>query len=481
MDQREKWKLFQKIRIVVFFVCLFGGMLLGAIYVLRPNFSKVENRKLEEFPSFQIAKLWSGEYFDKLTTWYADTYPFREKLLTLNDTLEEGYGLQEEQITGDAILADEIPTVDGEWIDNVEVEEKEESVGEDPVEKEEESVGESPVEKEEDLIEEESIEKEDGTGEGDATEKVEDPTISKKDITAGETFGSVYVTKERAFSLYYFSLKSANNYAKAINSVAKQLDGVATVYDLLAPTSVGIYLDEEKSKLVGTSNQKDAFSYIYSKLSKKVVPVDVYDAIKEHADEYIYFRTDHHWTALGAYYAYEKFCEDKGIQPNTLDQFEKHKYKNFLGSYYAASNQSKILKKKKDTIETYVPMGTNTMKFIDRNGEEHTWPIVNDVSKYANNAKYSTFAAGDNPYATITNSKSKTKDSCIVIKESYGNAMIPFLVDHYRKIYIIDYRYYEGNIISLVKKKKIKDVIFINNAEAINNQVVDRIKKISKK
>ena len=119
------------------------------------------------------------------------------------------------------------------------------------------------------------------------------------------------------------------------------------------------------------------------------------------------------------------------------------------------------------------------MTYTDKDGKEYKWPIVNDVSKYKDNAKYSTFVAGDNPYSVITNENSASNESCVVIKESYGNAMIPFLVDHYKNIYIVDYRYYKGNIINLVKKKKINDVVFINNAEAINNTVVSLIDKIS--
>ncbi|WP_310601616.1 DHHW family protein [Anaerosporobacter sp.] len=497
MNNNERKHIYYRIKIVVFVVILFGGMILGAIYTLRPKYSDIEKRELQNLPKPEFSTVWDGQYFSTLTTWYADTYPFREELIKADGVLDDLYGIQTEQITGSAVVADEIPEVGNEEVaqgdmdltfeeegdfvwDEVEVDETSKNDDLEDAQKDTDIHVEDTTTEDAEFaeVDEQNTTVDDNNIAKDKGEKEEPVSVSKKDINNGQTFGSIYVTKERSFSLYYFSLSAADNYAKTINKIAKKLDGVANVYDLLAPTSVGIYVDEEKSKMIGSSDQKAAFDYIYSKLSKKVKAVDAIDNIKSHNKEYLYFKTDHHWTALGAYYAYEKFCETKGIKPNPLSSFEKREYTGFLGAYYAATDQSKLVKKNIDTIEAYVPMGTNSMVYTDKQGVEHNWPIVNDVSKYKENSKYSTFVAGDNPYSVITNKNSKSKETCVVIKESYGNAMIPFLVDHYRKIYIVDYRYYKGSLTSLVKKKKINDVIFVNNAEAINNTVVSLIDKI---
>ena len=489
MNMNEKKYIFHRIKVVSFLVILFGGMVLGAIYTLRPEYSEVEKRTLQELPKLELAKMWDGQYFNALSTWYADTYPYRERLIEADGMFDSLYGIQTEQITGAAVMADDIPEVEEsghvlpEDTDQTTVVDDSQATNEEVDNNQNSNQDEDQDEKQEIVKEEDKNNSQ--TDSNDETERsmevVEDTeqSISTKDINNGQTFGSIYVTKERAFSLYYFSLSAADGYAKSLNKVAKKLEGVANVYDLLAPTSVGIYVDEEKSKMIGTSDQKAAFEYIYSKLENGIKTIDAFDNIKSHNKEYLYYKTDHHWTALGAYYAYEKFCESKGITPNSLSSFEKREYPGFLGAYYAATDQSSVVKKNIDTIEVYVPKGTNTMTYTDKDGNEHKWPIVNDVSKYKENTKYSTFVAGDNPYSVITNKNSDSKESCVVVKESYGNAMIPFLVDHYKKIYIVDYRYYKGNLINLVKKKKINDVIFINNAEAINNTVVSLINKIN--
>lgn len=498
METDKKVRLFHYVRIISFFVILFCGMVVGVIFEIRPKYSYIEKRDLEKLPSYRGEEAWNGKYFGKLSTWYSDTYPMRETLIQANASWNSMYGIHKEELTKSTQVADAIPTTstikdgdpnlidDDPYLTDEELDLKSNDVDQKLPSADEASSDDIVTPKQDKDPDTGTTISSDNVGSSKKpeitdkkTNRKDKNTISNKELAESQTFGSIYVTKNRAFSLYYFNLKAANNYSKVINKYQKKLTGV-TVYDILAPTSVGIYVDKKKSKEIGTSNQKEAFSYIYSNMNKAVRTVDAYGAIKEHSNEYLYYRTDHHWTALGAYYAYFQFCSEKNIKSNSLSSFEKKKYKNFLGSYYAASNQSSILKKNVDTIEAYIPMGTNKMEYTDKNGKVHVWPIVNDVSKYNMYSKYSAFTAGDNPYSVITNTNSKSKESCIVVKESYGNAMIPFLVDHYKNIYIIDYRYYKNGIVSLAKQKKVNDVIFINNAEAINNTVVSLLNNLAK-
>ena len=160
-------------------------------------------------------------------------------------------------------------------------------------------------------------------------------------------------------------------------------------------------------------------------MNSKVKTVDTFDTLKNHNSEYIYFRTDHHWTALGAYYAYEDFCKARGFTPTPLSDFETVEYPNFVGTFYASSNQVQALKDNPDTVIGYIPKSTNDMFFIDSSGQRIDWRIVNDVSDYDSAAKYSAFAAADQMYAQIDNPTLSDGSSCVVIKESFGNAMIP--------------------------------------------------------
>ena len=109
------------------------------------------------------------------------------------------------------------------------------------------------------------------------------------------------------------------------------------------------------------------------------------------------------------------------------------------------------------------------MTVTDSNGKEFKWPVINNVSNYKSNVKYSAFIAGDNPYTVINNKNLSDGSACILVKESFGNAFAPFLADHYEKVYVIDYRYYKGTLSELVTKTGAKEVIFANNVSMIRN------------
>ena len=293
-----------------------------------------------------------------------------------------------------------------------------------------------------------------------------------------EAAGSVYVAGDTGFGAYYFSESAADVYIEMIDKAQKKLDGIADVYDILVPTSVGIMLDDESQEAMGISNQGDAIDYIYSGINEtnsNVKTVDVFSTLKNHNSEYIYFRTDHHWTALGAYYAYVKYCNAKGIEPTPLEDYETIEFTDFVGSFYYESDKVEALAENPDTLTAYIPKTTNDMMYVNENLEKIQWNIIMDVTGWDNSSYYSCFAAGDEIYARIDNPNVDNGESCVVIKESYGNAFIPFLADHYEHIYIVDYRYfydypeYENSVYKLVTENNVNDVIFINNSDAMTN------------
>ena len=119
-------------------------------------------------------------------------------------------------------------------------------------------------------------------------------------------------------------------------------------------------------------------------------------------------------------------------------------------------------------------MVNNENDFVDYN-------IITDVSKWNKTSKYSTFIGGDNAYTEINNPDVTDGSSVLVIKESFGNAMIPFLVENFENVYVVDYRYFNGTITELVDNKGIENVVFVNNiAITSTRDRIDELKKISK-
>lgn len=255
-----------------------------------------------------------------------------------------------------------------------------------------------------------------------------------------------------------------SKYAALVSEVADSLNGKTKVYSLIIPTSYGVTLpDDIKTQIANYADQGENIAKVFSKMSENVTPVYCYDDLMTHRDEYLYFRTDHHWNGKGAYYAYEAFCRTKGIEPFTLEKREKKEFDGFLGTMYQNNGKDENLLPA-DTVEAFLPVSANAaMKFTNTDGTTYDWPIVKDVSEWSSGAKYNTFAGSDNPITEFTNPDVADGSVLIVVKESFGNALLPYLVDHYSKIYEIDYRYWKGNLVSFAEEVGADDLLFANN------------------
>ena len=300
-----------------------------------------------------------------------------------------------------------------------------------------------------------------------------------------EQLGSLLQIGDTGYEYYNFVTDIANQYITTISEGAEKLDGIATVYEMVIPTAMDIMLPESyiEEHGINTSPQRKAIEeYIYpsiTAMNPDVKTIPVFDALKMHCDEYIYFRTDHHWTQLGAYYAYVEFCKVRGFEPTPIEDFEVKSYEGFLGSFYS-DTQSSAMAANPDTVEAYISGANTSLNYTTSQGETITnWPVIQDGTDYSPQYLYLIFAAGDQPYEQITNNDITDGSSAVVIKESFGNALIPFLADHYQNLYIIDYRYYSGTASQLAQEKGATDVIVLNNISMTRSQPrVDEMSEI---
>lgn len=423
----------------LFFLCLTLGMLFSLIIPLRPTYSDVEKRELAKFPEFSFTALVSGSYFKDIDTWFADTFPFREGLITVNSKLSELRGVGDRIYGLNDMAVQTVPEV---------------TSGKEP----------------------EKTEKEETSA---TIEKQTEPTVPDQINDVTQTLGGVLVIGDSGYEYCSFHQNVADKYAGIINKTAKELKGISSVYCMVVPTSMDITISDNVRKGINSCDQSEVAKYIYDSLNTGAKTVDLYTQLRMHRDEYVYFRTDHHWTALGAYYAYEKFCETAGYKPITLDKYKKVSYGDFLGSFYGDTNNS-AMRKNPDELIAYLPPYKSSLTFTNPEGKSFNWDLVHDVSNYPISQKYNSFAGSDNPFTVIENLSKEKGKTCLVIKESFGNAMIPFLVGKYKKVYVIDYRYYKKGIIAFAKQNKINDVLFINNASAVRSDtLIERMRLIA--
>lgn len=281
--------------------------------------------------------------------------------------------------------------------------------------------------------------------------------------------GGVYVVGSAGYEMYNYVGSLAEKYQSTVNAVADSLSGVSQVYAMAIPLSSGITLPDELFSDIPGSDQAQAEKDILVGMGQNVKTIPLHDVMMSHRTEYIYFRTDHHWTALGAYYAYVQFCTAKGITPHNLSDYEVSQFPGFLGSFYNDGGKPDAMKNDPDTVNAYHPVSaTASMKYGDNENSTLTGgQVIFDESTASASLKYGTFIMGDNPFTVIENPEVSNGESCIVVKESFGNAFVPFLVDHYQTVYVVDYRYYSGSITQLARDKGVKDVLFVNNLSAI--------------
>lgn len=420
------------LRLVIPFLAVLALLtVVSFILPLRPTVSYSEKRELAKFPEFSVEALVSGSYFDDITTWFSDTFPGRETWVELSQYTSSLHGYSEITIEGSLEPMTEEIRIAEETEPSAEPEQSEASE-----ETQEPQQTEAAAETEEA-----------GWGGVDAGEEAE---IS---------LGAAIQIGDAGFNQLGFSESQSKRYIETLNKYAEAVKDMGVrVISSPAPTSIGVMVEEQYLEKLNCASQDDMINYLHSGMSEDIVTVDTFSALVAHNDEYIYFRTDHHWTALGAYYAYEALCEAAGMEAAPLDSFEEWDQGTFKGSLYGKVSRPQKLRP--DNVTAYIPEGDITMWIVNGTAEREA-PLLQDMTGRDENTKYLTFLCSDNAMVKITNESLPEGSVCLVVKDSYGNCFVPFLTQNYHTVYAIDYRkYHEMGLTRFVEKYEVDDVIF---------------------
>ncbi len=268
--------------------------------------------------------------------------------------------------------------------------------------------------------------------------------------------------------VYKFSEEKTEKYINCINQLYEEC-GEPETYIIIPPLPYEVYVPEKFKK--EENYQKQSFDFIREQ-SKGAVLIDLTETFKSHKKEYLAFKTDHHWTGLGAYYAYSDFVKQLGLKPTKLAEYKTGVKKGFLGSLYKSIltlPQSSAYEDDKDYVKYYYAKNNCVLsKFtkddIDMQSPEITDIIHEDYSLDDN--FYSIFTGGE---ITLAHIKSDVKNgkSIMVVRDSYGHAFLPFLVDNFEDIYAVEPRYLKENSLVLSKFFKEHDIdvlVFLNYA-----------------
>lgn len=233
------------------------------------------------------------------------------------------------------------------------------------------------------------------------------------------------------------------------------------------PTSSYIY----KEKLPKNSiiyNEEKVMDSIENGLDNKDAFIDLVEILSDNKDQYIFFKTDSHWTMTGAYYGYNAICDELGIEAMEDVSYTKTLGSDgFLGDLYS---KCPILGQEDDKLTVYTNTdGEYKIDYVD-NGTRATSLIVYDNLKIYD--KYSAFLDGNHSLVRITSNGANSK-SILVIKDSNGNPMIPFICDSYVDVHVIDLRFYHDDIDSYIERNKIDTVVMLYGIDYISEEVDD--------
>ena len=202
-----------------------------------------------------------------------------------------------------------------------------------------------------------------------------------------------------------------------------------------------------KDRLPQGAPSFDQAAFIQNAAEKTGLPtVDLLGALTEHAGEPIYYRTDHHWTTLGAYYAYQQFCETLGLTPFDRDAHTAETCEDFYGTHYS---KTRTWNAEPDTITWYDLQNSLTIWNVTGPGQptEGTTTGLYDLDKLEVYDKYAMFLHGNNGLSRV---EGDGEGKILVIKDSYANSFVPYLTANYAAIDVVDFRNYNYGLDQLI-------------------------------
>lgn len=364
---------------IIIFIAIIAFFSIYSLFDKDNIFTEAENRELATMPKFSAQGYVDASFMGNFETYYNDQFPFRDKFISLSK-------LYNKLFFPNALIS------------------------------------------EDDVIELPPTNVSAGQPSGD--------NATAEEFTTG---GMIY--KNRMMEVFKYNSSVINRYSTIVNKLYEEC-GKPDTYVLIPTPAFTLYAPDEK--LTEETDFYKAIAELKASLNGPKL-VDLTKIFESKKDEYIYFKTDHHWNARGAYYACNEFlkaAENQSLKP--LSSYKSGKRDNYLGSLYNSIKDqpaSAILEKSPDFVEYFYPFAKATVKSYT--GSAMTDPSERKLiyPEYEKSDLYHVYMGGDIPLGLIE-TETKNGKSILVVRDSYGHAFIPFLVDAYETIYLLEPRYF---------------------------------------
>ena len=258
-----------------------------------------------------------------------------------------------------------------------------------------------------------------------------------------------------------FDQPAADRVTENLNYVNKFVENVdiPVVFSLI-PTQACIWADRLPEGAPNAS-QTDLMTQAQGAVTGATW-ADVYTPLMEHKDEDIFYRTDHHWTSLGAYYGYTGLASALGYTPVPLTDYTPTvRSTEFYGTVFSSSGVRWV---KPDTITTYVPDDGITV--VSHTYDNSGNPVEEQRALYVESFlsvkdKYSMFLGGNQSLGVVKNANNPDGPKLLIIRDSYADSLVPFLTAHYSEIHLIDPRYYHLSVKDYVAQNGIDQALVL--------------------
>lgn len=475
---RRRHAIYERVSIVIFMsVIFFSGLCL--IFLKRPEISTIEKRELAQKPELTVESYLDGSFAKEFTEYFSDTVPYREKIVEMSSAMSKLKGISAPKFYGNVeVVADtDGNSVETEPVTTTVLEQQQVNVIT-PEDHGEETTAPSITEDETDNNRNTVTSAPEETTVTEATEADETPVENIGDFANnGIVVDSVKMYGDKAGVMLFGGNKAmGTRYAELLSKYKEAMGENVNVYNIVVPTSVEFYLPKKFQKF--SSSEKNAIDHIYQSYKADIIPVDAYSEIAAHTDEYIYLRTDHHWSHRGAYYAYAALVKAMGETPLDINSdYEVKEIDGYVGSLYGYTGDP-VLKENPELFTYYKPKSDYKTYYYDYDTLKPKGEGKLFYDNVSSDNCYGVFIGADAIHTKIVTELDTGRKVC-VFKESYGNAFVPYLVDSFDEIYVIDIRYFGMNAVEYMKQQGITDVIFINNAFAANtSSLIDGIEKL---
>ena len=301
------------------------------------------------------------------------------------------------------------------------------------------------------------------------TEEPTVPPLDEPDGAVNMQSGCLVVNSgtnhARAIELCGGNMNVGARFANVISSFKNKI-GDTNVWCMVVPTSAAFYVPEGYQDK--TCDQKAQYDNIVANLSNGVQGVPVYDAELMHRNEETYSRTDYHWQPLGAYYAAAEFAKVADVPFADLSTYEKVEREGYVGAF-ARVNKISELNNAAERFTYYKPSNLGSVNCTYFNNDlsgERSGSMFFENNSIA--ASYTVFIGTDDCIFKAVTPVDNGR-VLVIFKDSYGNALVPFLTESFSKIYLCDFRFFNTDAATLCANVGATDVLFAMSTVAVTS------------